>query len=113
MDDVFKLLPSNEAFRGRTTMQFIYFFKLVTFKANLRGFFLMQVNGQKVFEARSEFQSDAVTRASASSMEIMFSFTIIISWMRSSSLMVISLATKPTSSPWEVKTEIKTNVTSS
>lgn len=54
------------------------------------------------------------TRASASSMEIMFSFTIIISWIRSSSLMVISLATKPTSSPCgENEKQNKENVTHS
>lgn len=35
----------------------------------------------------------AFTRASASSTVIIFSFTIIISWIRSSSLIVISLAT--------------------
>lgn len=44
----------------------------------------------------------------------MFSFTIIISWIRSSSLMVISLATKPTSSPVEKnqKSRLSKNVSS-
>ena len=46
------------------------------------------------------------TLASASSMVIIFSLTIIISWIRSSSLIVISLATYPTSSPAGKSTEI-------
>lgn len=44
------------------------------------------------------------TLASASSIVIIFSLTIIISWIRSSSLIVISLATYPTSSPAEKHT---------
>lgn len=51
------------------------------------------------------------TLASASSIVIIFSLTIIISWIRSSSLIVISLATYPTSSPAEKGTEIKNKKT--
>lgn len=81
--------------QGYTTMQFMSYFlcQFGSILFNVGKQAKSMRNTQRISEWRS-------TRARASSMEIMFSFTIIISWIRSSSLMVISLATKPTSSPF-------------